>query len=135
GPRAMRHVLSPDGRLLAAYWPERDQVSLLDVATGQERQKLPQKDVWAVTFSADGRTLACGDSNGVTLWEIASGKERCRIDAPAAGRSYVFNFDVLRFSPSGRWLARKADRAIQLCDVLRGRVVHTFTRHDDSVMS
>jgi WD40 repeat protein len=71
--QALRYVLSPDGRLLAGYRPDWEQISLVDVATGRERQALRQKDVWAVAFSPDGRTLACGDSNRVTLWEIRSG--------------------------------------------------------------
>jgi len=117
-------VLSPDGRLLAAW--SADQLPIWDVSIGREWHSLPHKDVHAVAFSLDTRMLACADSNGVSFWEIASGKERRRIDAPGGW--------VLRFSPNGRWLARGDDRVIQVCDVLRGRVVHTFARHDALVI-
>jgi RNA polymerase sigma factor (sigma-70 family) len=124
--RTTKLAFSPDGRLLAMVSDE--QVRLSEVETGQVRQALSQQGVFAVAFSPDGRTLACGDKQGITLWELAAGKERCRITAPGERPSRA-----LRFSPDGRWLALAGGSVVQLCDVSRGRKVHSFAGHDGDV--
>jgi hypothetical protein len=82
--------------------------------------------VTALTFMPDGRALACADWQGVTLWELATGKERGRIEARADG-------NVLHVSPDGRWLARAAGRVVHLYDARRFRLAHTFRGHDGDV--
>jgi RNA polymerase sigma factor (sigma-70 family) len=131
GARSRTPVFSPDGRLLAGSEFEGDHVRLWEVATGREGPALPQKGVAALAFSPDGRTLACGDGKGITLWELASGKERCRIEGMETYRG-----PALRFSPDGRWLAVGDGKVILLYDVydvFGGNKLHSFTGHDRAV--
>jgi WD40 repeat protein len=123
-------TFSPDGRLLAVcdHNRDRDRVRFWEIATGRERPVLPQKDNRVLAFSPDGRTLACGDLQGVTLWELAAGKERCRIESPAQWPA-----EAILFSKDGRLLARSDGRRVQLFDALRGRVIDSLARHDSGV--
>ncbi len=122
-------VFSPDGKLLAAAAGRR--VRVWEVNTGRERGGLPRQALSPYAFSADGRVLVCGDwkgvTKGVTLWELASGQERSRIEAPG-GR-----LTTVRVSPDGRWLAFGDGDNVCLADVRRGVVVHTFRGHEAAV--
>jgi RNA polymerase sigma factor (sigma-70 family) len=126
-------VFSPDGRLLAVF--DREQVRLLEVATGRERVAWLQKDVHGLAFSPDGRTLACGGKDGIILWELATCMERARVETPP------HLTHVLRFSPDGRWLAwgggaegENESEAVHLWDAWRGEKVRPLTGHDRSVI-
>jgi RNA polymerase sigma factor (sigma-70 family) len=128
-------VFSPDGKFLAGYHPGRRQVRLLEVPTGRERAAFPLKNVHGVAFSPDGRTLACGDTNGITLWEVATRKERARLEAPPRLHSLT-----LQFSPDGRWLAwgggaagDEGAEAVHLWDVRRGEKVRPLEGHRSPV--
>ncbi len=124
-------AFSPDGRGLVAARAQ-GRVRLWEIATGREWAGLPQEPFHPLAFSPDGRVLACGDANGVILWELAAGKERCRVEALRI-ESDRERPVALRFSPDGRWLAWGEDRAVRLADVLGGRVVHVFWGHDSGV--
>jgi RNA polymerase sigma factor (sigma-70 family) len=129
-PGADARVLafSPDGRWLAGFNPfDGTAVHFWEVATGKEKRgKLPQKNVGGLAFTPDGRALACGSAEEITLLELASGKERCRI-ATAPG-------SILRLSPDGRWLARAQGHDVRLMDLRTARPVHTFRGHDGDVL-
>ena len=127
-----RHLaFSPDGRWLAGFG--RNQVWLADVATGQVQQTLPfSKDGRGLAFSPNGRILACRDSQGISLLELASRKERQRIEV-ARG---VFWGDqgALQFTPDSRWLfATGAQGSIHLWDLRSGRRVQALNGHDGVV--
>ncbi|MBY0525664.1 MAG: protein kinase [Gemmataceae bacterium] len=79
-------AVTPDGRTLAAITGERT-VSLWDVATGKERGRLDHSGgVWAIDFSADGRTLAMTGAGPIALWDWAAGKQT-RVVAGTGNRS------------------------------------------------
>jgi RNA polymerase sigma factor (sigma-70 family) len=74
-----RVAISPDGRFLAAVaGAKQNQVSIWDLATGQERHRLPEarRAELLASFSADGRLLATSPPEGpVGVWDVATGRE------------------------------------------------------------
>jgi WD40 repeat protein len=121
---------SPDGKLMAA-WNKGHSISLLDVESGNEVRMFdgtfsyPQ----VVIFSPDGRLLASmtQNSNMVTLWDVASGKEVRNIGDSAAVGGFAF-------SPDSRLLAfGSKDHTVKLWDVASANKVRTFSGHSDSV--
>lgn len=80
-------------------------------------------------FSPDGRTLAVTpySTEPVRLWDIDTGKERCRLQGEFSSANYG-----LAFSPDGRTLATDRGREntmeglISLWDTATGRLRHRF---------
>jgi WD40 repeat protein len=71
-------ALAPDGKTVAAANSEEPWVYLLDAATGQDLRGLalePRESVRALTFSADGSTLAVAAGDHLTLFDPATGKQ------------------------------------------------------------
>ena len=168
-------VFSPDGKLLAAPGPSAGAsnavrprpigspgspatIALFDVATGKMLRKidLPQV-VLSYTFSPDGRTLAAENADdSVSLYEVASGKERARlggrpapapVPAPAPGPVQFVavggsGFGVtdpagpvtVAYSSDGRVLvSRGADRSARVWDAETGKELGQFKGHDGRV--
>lgn len=87
-------ALSPDAAVVAGATPAL--VRLFDAATGARRIDLAARDVHALAFAPDGRTLASA-GGGVRLWDIASGS------SPVPLAEGVFT--RIAFSPDGGALA------------------------------
>jgi WD40 repeat protein len=113
-------VFSPDGTTLAL--DEGNDIILVDFPSGQERRRLPGAQRWVpfgsshlgrLAFAPDGRTLAAVNrGKAVSVWEMSTGKERCRMalhtDWPAA----------VDFAPDGRALLTGGmDQTARLWDV------------------
>jgi WD40 repeat protein len=97
-------AISPDGRTIAAWsWhnPELDKGALfLDAATGRPAKgwTVPTlKQVHAVRFAPDGKSVLIGTKEGVLVWDPSAGK-RLRTLAEGMGHN-------LTFSPDGRTVA------------------------------
>ncbi len=92
-----------------------------DMATGKPLRRWEAAgSVTAAVFSTDGRSLVTATQEGVTVWEVASGRERLRYKVEAA---------VLAYWPKGRVLAAVNGSDVVLLDLradkepgrLRGR--------------
>lgn len=116
-------AFSPDGKQIACggfddesrlkVWP--GIIRLHDVETGKVIRRFHghETGVQNVAFSPDGKTLASASSGAprylsatphpeerftLRLWDVASGRERCQLDAQHT------NSSILMFSPDGRLL-------------------------------
>ena len=122
---------SPDGSILATGNENDEKVRLWDVSTGTIHRTLHVGEVYGVSFSPDGRTLATGSWDGtVRLWDVATGVIRQGLEWDSWG-------DVrnVRFSPDGRTLAiRLHDGTVHLWDVTTG-VTHKVSTGSASSLS
>ncbi|GHF54791.1 hypothetical protein GCM10010218_40120 [Streptomyces mashuensis] len=86
-------------------------------------------DVWAVTFSPDGRTMAtASDDHTAKLWDTATGG----LVATLAG--HTDRVAGVAYSPDGRTLATVGrDRTAKLWDTGTHRLVATLTGHSSGV--
>jgi WD40 repeat protein len=151
-------AMAPDGKTVAAVTmantPEGAGVFAIrawDATTGKEIQQLPTRPipVTALAISADARTVAAAEAGGgFRLWELATGKERRRLAAPARSRfsneEYVemrlVNMRMrmnqeegnaerpcpLTFTPDGKGLAFGEGETIRVWDPGSGTIVRRF---------
>jgi len=98
--KALAVAVAPEPRIEAYSYEDKITVSRPNGEMLENRnfvEKIGAQQALAIT--ADGRTLAGGDANGVvTLWEIATGNVALHLDVPSSIRS-------LAFSRDGNWLA------------------------------
>src|SRR5262249_40395112 len=100
---------------------------VIDVARGKDHFSLPSAGGHWLAFSPDGRTLASGSGDTLTLWDVAGRKQRGRIKLNGKGCT------ALQFSTDGRRLAWGEEERIQLWDLGKGRLLHTFRGHEGNV--
>lgn len=122
---------TPDGKFVIGRDGEANFL-LMDAATGKKiRQFKASQRNFISTVSADGKFLACGapEENGtVVIWELATGKERCR----CKGAHHIAY--ALAFSPDGKSLAGStanirthiSETPIYLWDAATGREIRHF---------
>jgi len=111
-------ALSNDGKR-AATWSERGSLQFWDARTGKLQAGLADDAivVRSALFSADGRVLATEEQKQIRLWDVATRKERLRIEP---GRP-------LRFSPDGKLLAVRTDYTrLRIVDTTTGKTIHTL---------
>lgn len=130
----LKVALSPDGRYLAADFPETNTVSLWDVDSGGMVRTLRETDggVATLAYSADGRYLAAGrealppsSQRIVNIWDARTGVLVRELPAPSQVVSAAST--ALAWSPTGQYLAsRHANHEIGLYSVGENRWVRTF---------
>jgi WD40 repeat protein len=129
----------------------RNTLNFWDVATGKELHKieLPQNpQVLGFALSPDGRTLATEhQDHSVTVWEIASGKERARLGAgpgvqPIQPGIRIGGFNpfgmaggstTIAFAPDGRRLVVRGPGAVVLWDPAAGKQLGRLQGHAGDV--
>jgi WD40 repeat protein len=111
---------SSDGRTLVTWRSNLSSVTLLDLATSQQRLTLSghAQGVGVTVFSPDSKTLATGSADRtVKLWDLATGQLRASLG------EYSGAISGLAFSSDGKTLAVMAgeDRAVTLWDLATGQ--------------
>jgi RNA polymerase sigma factor (sigma-70 family) len=119
---------SPDGKLLAAYYPDA-RVDLWDVATGRHVRQIQggKMRILSVAFQADGIVLVGTEFGAVVLWDAAAGKFRLAF-------GHASGIVALAFTPDGRTLitgAHVGDATIRRWDALTGREMGRWNGHKD----
>ncbi len=163
----MSLAFSPDGRTLVGHFPGNEAprfpggkfkkdtgnpttLRFWDVATGRELRnvELPAPlGRGSMALGPDGRVLACENSDGtVSVWELASGKERVRLgkaesveSGPFRNSSFAWNgieprmsAPTVAASPDGRLVAFKSPaNAVRIWDVDTGTEMGTFSHDGD----
>lgn len=114
---------TPDGQTLVAS-DSQAEFRFLDTATSRERRRLTLPDAYPYqAVSPDFQTLAVGPTRdeGIILWDLKTGKERCRI----TGRPGFFQPRV--FSRDGKiLLVIGPNRTIGLLDAATGKELRRF---------
>jgi WD40 repeat protein len=104
------------------------------LGTGDGKSPISDR-VAALTFTADGKTLAVGSgepsrSGDITLWELASGKMTANFD-----ERHLDTVLCLDFSPDGKLLASGgADKAVRITDLATGKMTKVFEGHTHHVL-
>ena len=121
-------VFSPDGSLLASKSWQEGRIHLWDPVTGASVLSLPEDPYWdaGLSFSPDGRLLASGSPEGVTLWEAPSGEPVATFDGAAWS---------LAFSPDGDQLAVETREGVRIWDVSSRESRGVLNGHTASVSS
>ncbi len=99
--------------------------------TEQARLVMPEKrDVWAVSFGADGNSVAFGGTDQrVYRWEIDSG------NAPELLHTMSEDITSLDDSPDGKWLSvTTADGSISILGYSNGRIRNQLDAHSGDAM-
>jgi WD40 repeat protein len=172
GPGGKALAFSPDGHTLAANisansaGPVRvvgqppaageNLLRMWDVNTGKEIRKITlpsQRIVTNLAYSPDGRLLATENADRtVSIWEIASGKERALLGSPPApvvapptpafgvlaGGGPAFSGPLtpttLAFSPDGELLAtRGPGNSVRVWEVAPAKEIGLFKGHDGGI--
>jgi WD40 repeat protein len=118
-------ALAPDGKTLAVLGPEREQVVLLDVATGREIGRIAAGARDGLAFLRDGKELMCANEGTITFWDVARSKELRRVSVKADGKEFAaVSADGSLLSAGGRTTARKM--ALSVYEVQTGRHLATL---------
>jgi WD40 repeat protein len=145
---APRLTFAPDGATIAALplegtlielntgrqTPLDATIRLWDTTTGKlvRRFDTPKNKPAAFAFSRDGGTLATGNGDStMSLWEVASGKERFSFKTGAAG-----SLMAVAFAPDGKTLTGAGQgQTIGIWDALNGTELAQLKGHQGAVVS
>lgn len=115
-------------------------VRVWDLASGSERHILrtDRSLGLSVALSPDGKLLAAGGEQRLTLWDAATWTRTAELfeDHFAAPCAHGGDISTVAFSPCGRRLASIGDDGLaKIWDVHTGRKLKTLTGHSGEVLS
>jgi WD40 repeat protein len=112
-------AFAPDGKTLIVSTD--DSIEFVDAATGKTTAAIPERLVLAMAVSPDGRWLATGRFDGVTLWDLPKRTKTPQQWPVAAAES-------VEFSPDGRLLAAGSDDgSVHVWDMPSGSLAWSWT--------
>ena len=125
--RISQLVFSPDGTILAVNTSNAP-IRLWDVNTGKSIKDLTKTKMWGMlTFSKDGKTLACqgrfGDLESIELWDVATQTLRTKL-----GEDIGANIHIFAVSPDAKTVARvNRNGEIWIWDTNTGEELSAFS--------
>lgn len=118
------HAFSPDSRYVAESLPGRihdPHIRIVELASGRVVSAFGEHTAFSLSISPDGKTLAAGYWNVVTLWDMLSGERL------AVLRGFGRYVQGLSFSHDRRYLAAGTDfGGLQIWDVHRQMRIHSL---------
>jgi len=113
-------AFSDDGQLAVA---SSSGVFLFDRSRSRSR-RLTATASYCVAFSPDNRTVALAGHQGLSLWDVASGKE-LQVFVEERGVSVAF-------SPDGRYLASGGIGSVSIWEVATAKKIHAMPKDEQS---
>ena len=135
-----KRLLSSSGNPVGDGKKNSNHLKMWDLGTGKELAILNKQkgNVYAATFSPDGKKIASGSEEGndenkiysIKIWDAETGKE---VQTLTGHTPYVKS---VSFSPDGKNLASGSwDNSIKIWDAETGKEVQTLTGHTSVVAS
>jgi len=123
-------ALSPDAQLVVSA-ETGGTLRIWNVASGKQIRSFAKVSMDSATFSPDGKLLlVLTEADELCLFEMATGKERCRLRTLCSNAEFG-----LAFAPNGRHLAVTADNAVCLWDLAKGKPLRGFYGHQGMVLA
>jgi WD40 repeat protein len=118
-------ALTSDGRWAATGNWHGKNVTIWNVATGEQAQQVPTEGTTAVTFSPNGLWLVTASPSELSFWRVGTWQKQGTVRRSATS-------GVVAFSPDSRLLAATTEASkVQLIDVVSGRSLATLSTNDD----
>ncbi|HEY8693446.1 MAG TPA: WD40 repeat domain-containing protein, partial [Chloroflexota bacterium] len=124
-------AFSPDGKTLASAGPA-NAVTLWDVATGQKGATLTglASRIDSVSFSPDGKHVAGGGVNDITVWELPAGTSPKTLVHQSTDHTGVSS---VAFSSNGKFLAGTSVLGLDLWDATTWKAVPITTALNQAI--
>ncbi|PZQ64651.1 MAG: hypothetical protein DI570_04725 [Phenylobacterium zucineum] len=123
-------VFSPDGRLAATLGSKPGlEIRVWDLSSGRAAVTINAPNAHrSAEFSPDGSRLAVGGDDGITIWDVASGRRLTRFGSGV--------IDDVAFSPDGqRLVSGHMNRSVIVWDVASGQMLAQMSGHAKRALS